>query len=121
MSSGKTHLVVGAITGLSIALIDNEKHGLIHNPVVAPALGAFFGKLPDVIEPAFHPNHRQFFHSTLTFSAIGLGTYKAYQWEAETGFEKILRGVMLIAGCSYLSHLVCDSTTPKGLPLIGKL
>lgn len=121
MSSGKTHLAVGAATGLAIAMVDNKKHKYIHSPIVAPALGAFFGKLPDIIEPAYHPNHRQFFHSTLTFSAIGFGVYKAYQWETETGFEKILRGVMLIAGCSYLSHLVCDSTTPKGLPLIGKL
>ncbi len=121
MSSGKTHLAVGAATGLAIAIVDNKKHKFIHNPVIAPVLGAFFGKLPDIIEPAYHPNHRQFFHSTLTFSAIGFGVYNAYQWEAETGFEKILRGVMLIAGCSYLSHLVCDSTTPKGLPLIGKL
>ena len=121
MSSGKTHLAVGAITGLSIALIDNKKHKLIHNPIVAPALGAFFGKLPDIIEPAFHPNHRQFFHSALTFSAIGIGLYKAYNWEPETGFDEIVRGLTLIAGFSYLSHLVCDSTTPKGLPLIGKL
>lgn len=121
MSSGKTHLAVGAVTGLAIALVDNKKHKLIHNPIIAPALGAFFGKLPDIIEPAYHPNHRQFFHSTVIFSAIGLGLYKVYHWELETGFEKIMRGVMLISGCSYLSHLICDSTTPKGLPLIGKL
>lgn len=121
MSSGNTHLAVGAATGLAIALIDNKKHKLIHNPITASFLGAVFGKLPDIIEPAFHPNHRQFFHSGLTFSAIGFGVYKAYSWEPETNFEKVIRGIMLIAGCSYLSHLVCDSTTPKGLPLIGKL
>jgi len=121
LSSGKTHLAVGAVTGLAITLVDHKKHKFIHNPIVAPALGAFFGKLPDIIEPAYHPNHRQFFHSTVTFSTISLGLYKAYTWEPETGFEEIVRGLMLIAGCSYLSHLICDSTTPKGLPLIGKL
>jgi len=121
LSSGKTHLAVGAITGVSIALIDNKKHKFIHNPIMAPSLWAFFGKLPDIIEPAYHPNHRQFFHSAVTFSAIGIGLYKVYHWEPNSGFEKIIRGIMLIGGFAYLSHLVCDSATPKGLPLLGKL
>ncbi|MGB0834103.1 MAG: metal-dependent hydrolase [Psychrobium sp.] len=121
MSNGKTHIAVGAVTGLALALVDNRKHKLIHNPIIAPSLGAAFGKLPDIIEPALHPHHRQFFHSKLVFAAIGYGLYKTYNWEAQSGFEKIIRGILLIAGCSYLSHLVCDSTTPRGLPLIGKI
>ena len=121
MSSGKTHLVVGGLTGLGLALVDNKKHKLVHNPLVAPAVGAFFGKLPDIIEPAVNPHHRQIFHSKLTFAVIGYGIYRAYKWETKSGLESFIRGILLIAGCSYLSHLVCDSTTPRGLPLVGKL
>lgn len=121
LSSGKTHIEVGALTGLAIALVDNKKHKMIHNPLIAPSLGALFGKLPDIIEPALHPHHRQFFHSKLVFAATTYGLYKTYHWEVQTSFEKITRGLLLIAGCAYLSHLVCDSMTPRGLPLIGKL
>lgn len=121
MSSGKTHIAVGAFTGLAIALLDNKKHNSVHNPVIAPALGAFFGKLPDLIEPATNPHHRQFFHSKLVFTATAYGIYEAFKWEPQSGIEKIIRGITLIAGCAYLSHLVCDSTTPRGLPAIGKI
>ena len=30
----------------------------------AGGFGAMCGSLPDLLEPAIHPNHRQFFHST---------------------------------------------------------
>ncbi len=121
LSSGKTHIVAGALTGLAIALVDNKKHKMVHNPVIAPSLGALFGKLPDIIEPALHPHHRQFFHSKLVFTATTYGLYRTYHWEVQTSLEKIIRGLLLIAGSAYLSHLVFDSITPRGLPLIGKL
>lgn len=112
---------MGALTGLGIALIDNKKHKVSHNPATAASLGALFGKMPDIIEPALHPHHRQFFHSKLVLAATAYGMYETYQWKAQTSLEKIVRGIFLIAGCAYLSHLVCDSMTPRGLPLVGKL
>ncbi|MAC47436.1 MAG: metal-dependent hydrolase [Oceanospirillum sp.] len=121
MSSGKTHIVVGAATGLVVSLIDRERQSFSHNPCIATVLGALFGKFPDIPEPALHPHHRQFFHSKVVFAATTLGLIEAYKWKPDSEIEKIIRGLLLICGGAYLSHLICDSTTPRGLPLLGKL
>ena len=75
--------------------------------------------LPDLFEPAFCPNHRQFAHS---ITAIGLLAKFAYEkcgrkceWEA---FQKIF-WACIVAG--YVSHLVADALTPRGLPVVGKI
>lgn len=123
MANGFAHAVMGASAGFATALAEKDK--IQANPellIAAPAVGLLFGKLPDVIEPAFkNPNHRQFFHSIAFASAVGLGLKKVYDWEPEDGFEKAIRLLTLCAGIGYLSHLMLDATTPKSLPLIGKL
>jgi inner membrane protein len=121
MPNAKKHILVGAGVGLSTALLDNKKHPASHNVAFAPALGVFMGKLPDILEPALHPNHRQFFHGMTMMKLLSAGLLKAYQWSPEELFERFLRGLMLIGGLAYLSHLICDALTPKGLPLVGKL
>lgn len=123
MANGFVHTVTGAATGLATVVI--EKETLQENPALllaAPAVGTVFGKLPDVIEPAFkNPNHRQFFHSIAFVGLVVYGLKKTYDWRPEDGFEKVIRVLALCAGFGYLSHLVLDSTTPRGLPLVGKL
>ena len=121
MPNAKTHMLVGAGVGVTVVLLDNNKHPTSHNIVVAPVLGAFMGKFPDILEPALHPNHRQFFHGLTLLTFLSAGLLKAYRWSPEEPFEKLFRGMMLIGGVAYLSHLICDASTPKGLPLIGKL
>jgi hypothetical protein len=79
------------------------------------AIGAACGALPDILEPATDPNHRQLFHSlacggVLTYGAFGRHT------------EKLLpnqRHALRVAAISYLSHLCLDGETPTGLPLVG--
>ncbi|MBN26829.1 MAG: metal-dependent hydrolase [Alteromonadaceae bacterium] len=121
MPNAKTHMLVGAGVGLTAALRDKKKHPASHNVVVAPAIGAFMGRLPDILEPALHPNHRQFLHGMTVLTLLTAGLLKAYRWSPDEPFEKFLRGLMLIGGGAYLSHLICDASTPKGLPLVGKL
>lgn len=121
MPNAKTHTLVGAGVGLTVALLDNNKHPATHNVAVAPAVGALMGRLPDILEPALHPNHRQFFHGMTVLTLLSTALLKAYRWSPEEPFEKFLRGLMLIGGGAYLSHLICDASTPKGLPLVGKL
>ncbi|WP_404391354.1 metal-dependent hydrolase [Pseudoalteromonas phenolica] len=121
MPNGKTHMLVGAGVGLGVALIDQDKHSISHNPAFGTVIGAISGKLPDMIEPALNPHHRQFFHSYLFMTVSAAAMFKVYKWSPDTPFEKLMRGIALIGGCAYLSHLICDSTTPKGLPLVGKL
>jgi inner membrane protein len=83
--------------------------------------GFYFGTLPDLIEPATHPHHRQFFHSAFVAVAIGYGLYRLYRWELDTPMTQTLRALALVAGGAYLVHLAMDATTKRSLPLIGRL
>lgn len=122
MASGKTHLTVGAAVGLTVALADQKKHKVSHNPGFGLMLGAVFGRLPDILEPSLgNPHHRQFCHSIVVLVALGAGLKRMYSWHPENSGQQCLRGLGLIAGCAYLSHLLCDAVTPRSLPLLGKV
>ena len=83
--------------------------------------GACFGTLPDLIEPASNPHHRQFFHSLVFAGVVVYCSVKLYKWEAETPEEKVLKVVGLLACGAYLVHLAMDATTSRSLPLVGRL
>lgn len=122
MASGKTHFAVGAAVGLTVALTDQEKHAVSHHPAAGLVLGAVFGKLPDILEPSIdNPHHRQFCHSIVILAALGVGLKRIYDWQPENKGQQFLRGVGLLAGSAYLSHLLCDAVTPRSLPLLGKV
>jgi len=90
-------------------------------PLISGLAAAGLGKLPDQLEPAIHPNHRQFFHSLAMAGMVGYGMYKTYKWQPDDPVYQMLRWVLLIAGGAYLTHLVMDRFTAKSLPLVGKL
>lgn len=121
MPNAKTHMLAGAGVSVTTVFLDKNKHPVSHHIAIAPVVGAFMGKLPDILEPGFHPNHRQFFHGVTVLTLLSVGLLKAYRWSPEKPFEKFIRGLMLIGGVAYLSHLISDASTPKGLPLLGKL
>ena len=121
MPNGPVHQVAGAATALAIYASDHANmESPAINPLTVPVAGAALGKLPDWLEPALHPNHRQFFHSFAVLFAVGYGVKKAYDWKPETDLQRFLRGLALIAGGVYASHLILDAFTPKSLPLVGK-
>ena len=74
-----THQIAGAIASLVITQNDNsEKSCVLHHPAVAIPIGAFLGRLPDMIKPAFrNPNHRQFFHSITVLGMLAAEMHKA--------------------------------------------
>ncbi len=121
--NGPTHQIAGVIAALAITQNDNSENScVLHHSAAAIPIGAFLGRLPDMIEPAFrNPNHRQFFHSITVLCFLATGMHKAYHWEPHDEFEKIVKGVLLIGGAAYLSHLALDALTSKSLPLIGRL
>lgn len=122
MANGKTHIIAGCMAGIAVACLDQgEKSEVAHHPAIAAGVGAVFGKLPDLLEPATNPHHRQFCHSVVVLGAIGYGFKKAYQWQPRDPLEKMIRGLLLIAAGGYTSHLLFDAITPRSLPLIGKL
>jgi inner membrane protein len=73
--------------------------------------------VPDILEPALSPNHRNVAHSFVAGS--GLFSFARNRcgvdnrdWEE---FQKILWAA---ATTGYLSHLLADASTPRGLPLL---
>jgi len=97
---------------------DNETSA---KPIVGATLGGLWATLPDLLEPATHPNHREFFHS-VTFAAIVGGlAWKIKEWQPEDACEDALRFLLLVGCSAYLIHLGMDALTKRSLPLLGKL
>lgn len=120
MANGTTHSAVGAFTGLAMAIHSKDLDEPI-NPLLAIGTSTVFAKLPDLLEPAIHPHHRQFFHSLAFWGLLGYGLKKAYDWTPEDRGGRILRFAALCAGVGYISHLVIDGFSPRSLPLLGKI
>ena len=121
MANGVVHKLAGAAAGVGICLKHN--HDLPEDPfdpLLAAGLGAALGRLPDWLEPAAHPNHRQFFHSVVVLATCAYDVKKLLEWKPDTSEKIWLRRVLLVGGAAYLSHLVLDVATPKSLPLVGK-
>lgn len=117
MANGATRQLAGAVAGIAACATDNpDRETSVHHPLAAGAIGAALGKLPDLIEPAVHTHHRQFFHSVVV-----AGMRKLYQWAPDDGFEKLVRAFLLVGGAAYLSHLALDALTSRSLPLVGKI
>jgi len=107
--------------GSLAASLSKRREEVVPNTVAACAGGYCFATLPDMLEPATSPHHRQFFHSLVFAGALGYGLYKLYQWEPESPQEWFLRGLGLVVGGAYLIHLALDATTKRSLPLVGRL
>ncbi|MDI1301000.1 MAG: metal-dependent hydrolase [bacterium] len=122
MANARAH-AVGAATTVGIGLwLEEQARGVnTATPYVGTGLAAFMGSLPDLMEPAHHPHHRQFFHGVTFAVGLGYGLYRLYRWTPEEDWERLLRFVGLVAGGAYLTHLAMDATTAHSIPLLGKL
>ncbi len=112
-------LTVG-LTSLTYELNRGEQANLAR-PLAASSIAALAGTLPDILEPATSPRHRQVLHSIAFAGGLGYGMYKLYRWEPEDDWGKLLQFVGLAVGGAYLVHLAMDVCTPASLPLVGKL
>lgn len=149
MANGKLHRNVGALAGAGSALVRSRDQGGLAAlaETAGGALGGWVGgALPDVIEPATSPRHRSIGHSWAAAATIltwangrvtdaqqfcreraerceqraakaeGLPAFLAMMaallWRFAAGFFAGLQG-------GYVSHLVLDSVTPAGLPLLA--
>jgi membrane-bound metal-dependent hydrolase YbcI (DUF457 family) len=149
MANHREHLIAGAAAGVGICLLAAVAAGRkisISELIGAAVSGMTFSTLPDILEPAIHPNHRSTFHS---LGFIGAAAPPAWKWSEEKMREH--RGLAetsrtqaaaatsqqernhwqmmalvhdLAAGFfvgivpGYVSHLLADSLTPKGLPIL---
>lgn len=120
MPNAAAHKLGAAFTvGIAVAHHQNVTNGEIDKKaVVAALLAGNFGSLPDLLEPAIHPNHRGFFHSISCLAVVGYAVYRLYHWEPEDGTGKVLKGLGIVVGGAYITHLLMDATTKKSIPLI---
>jgi len=122
MPNALAHCMVAALsTGITLVNKEAKEDKQTFAPIGGAVLAALCANLPDKLEPAIHPHHRQFFHSTIIAVLIGGGIYKLSQWETQTDGEKLLKFCLLVAGGSYLIHLAMDACTRRSLPLLGKI
>lgn len=112
------HAATGAATGATFYMLERT---LTDKPVDTDALMdnlvhfGIAGALPDILEPPTHRGHRSFFHSFLTLAGSLYAFSKLDSREDLTDQEKSMKKAHLVA---YLSHLLMDSTTPMGLPIV---
>lgn len=113
---------MGIATGVALNLakqylqknLEPERAFDVGECVVYGLVGGGVALLPDILEPSFrNPNHRQFCHSVL-FGGLVL-------WACCGKHTKQLplaaRGLLLLAGASYCSHLIVDAFTPRSIRL----
>lgn len=123
MPCAPTHRLINVVVagaGL-VALHEHGKGERLPDPVVGATLSGCFASLPDLLEPATNPHHRQALHSLAFAGLLGYGVYRLYEWHPETPGEELLRTLGLMAGAAYLLHLAADFCTKRSLPVIGKL
>lgn len=121
MPCGATHRIINfaATAGYLASRHEDQQKGIAH-PLIGGGASALLASLPDRIEPAIHPHHRQFFHSLAFAGMVGYGIHRAYQWKTETDGQEFLRMAAILVGSAYLLHLAADFFTARSIPVIGK-
>lgn len=121
--NGTQHKVIGVVSGAVYGGARVWKHREEYDyktavPVVGAAAvgGLIGGMLPDLIEPATSPNHRGMFHSWAFLLVLAVIIAVAWkQKDKSSAARAFMEGIAV--GCA--SHLVADSTTTKGLPVLA--
>ncbi|MBV6419544.1 MAG: hypothetical protein DAHOPDDO_00767 [Ignavibacteriaceae bacterium] len=135
MPNGNIHKTAGAVIGsITYLAIKNDsqkrEQADLGELILSTSVGLSTSRLPDILEPAIHPNHRAFYHS-LTFGCVvgfvGVQAWKDFQFRRnerrvegiqQWSFREYVDIAILIACGSILLHLVMDGTTKKGLTII---
>lgn len=122
MSSAAAHYAGGLGAGLMTAFLDqNPAEERLMLSAIVTASAVVGSKLPDVLEPAIHSHHRQFFHSLLVLGGAAYAAYWLWKWRPETTEQRCLRAALCGLLVGYCSHLGMDLLTPRGLPVVGSL
>lgn len=140
MPDRTTHHVLGVVAGTAAAAFhartELSDHHLLE--VLGGAIGGLVGgQLPDWIEPATSPRHREAAHSVVllcvlvaTRLASAQSTCREHARAADAsalqgpgarfqaGVWRALAGFLVGVQAGYVSHLVADGVTPAGLPLL---
>jgi len=118
MPNRDKHLLIGAVAGLAVYSLESKNVGVplnLGDAIPYMLGGGIVGCLPDILEPALNPNHRQFFHSLAFGGGLGFYLDSILKDQKYDSSQKLLAKVLI---ASYGSHLFIDGTTPKGLPIL---
>lgn len=115
------HQWTAALTaGLVLHADERTRRQVTAWPIAGAGLAAVATNLPDILEPAVNPHHRQFFHSLAFAGLLIVSGIALYDWQPETDEGRFWRKAGLIGLGAYLCHLALDATTPRSLPLLGR-
>src|SRR5262245_40660008 len=95
MPNGKVHKIIGTGAGVATSLcFTNGQPGWDRTiQAVGAGLGGYVGaKLPDIIEPATSPRHRQFAHSAVcneSIAAVGYANVETFHQNVQSLAERI--------------------------------
>ena len=131
MANKPEHDLVGVLFGAAAAVITSQAKdaGEALQAAAAGALGGLAGsRLPDTLEPPTHPGHRSLFHGVAANGAAAyFGTKPLVKWRLRTTdpngdrdpAARLVSAFAVGAATGHASHILLDSTTPKGLPWIA--
>ena len=119
MSNRSAHVAAGCISATAFYLSLVEVPDDPHHLVVMFGASYFGSRLPDLLEPATNPNHRAFLHSVVFLLLLVAAIKLLVDWKPKSEWERVGKVLLVAAGVGYVSHLVLDSLTPRGLPLIA--
>jgi membrane-bound metal-dependent hydrolase YbcI (DUF457 family) len=117
------HVAISGASAFAAVSVLRHHHptARLPDPVFAAVVAAIASGLPDLLEPASSPRHRQFCHSAAFAALVTTAMRKLYDWMPQTPGEVLTRDVLLGIGFGYMAHLCADATTPMGLPLLGSI
>lgn len=132
MPSGPVHKTRNTVAGIAASVMEDliqwgnqceycRAYGLPTPPLsidlakaVLMAIGSYYGgSLPDLLEPAHHPNHRQEFHSAAFGLVVILSGYGSHTQQLNPLAQILARGCAI----GYANHLLDDAYTPKSIRL----
>ena len=118
MPNAKTHFLVGAAIGAGLYCFIKKSQDQpieLTGALGMGLIGGLAGLLPDLIEPAMSPHHRELAHSFTALVAVGSGINKLNE---NQGLETAQKELWLTLAFGYMSHLLLDAGTPASLPII---
>jgi membrane-bound metal-dependent hydrolase YbcI (DUF457 family) len=107
---------VAGVAAYAVYCHYKQREFKLFNALGSGAIAVLGGLAPDVIEPALHPNHRSLFHSVSGGAALVRGAAGAW---GSANLSDETKSVLVLFVIGYVSHLLADASTPKGLPLLS--
>jgi len=135
MPNGNTHKTASAVLVPIVYLASLKNLGFqekstFEELILSIGIGYSTSRIPDILEPPIHPNHRAFFHSLAFAGITGYVGVKAWKdlkvrrserialGNLQWSFNEFLDIMIIIGSGSILLHLIMDGFTPKGLTFV---